>query len=488
MTRRSYVKRPANSPNEGRTKEMRNVKESDESSMSSGPVTNASGPSSTVTPTSTPQSFAAAVSTGLTLTTTSVTTPTSVITTTTNSQQHSLYPDRSVFKTAPPSGALRDEIVVGIDTVDGEQYFGTITVREAVREIFVGVMNFEKEVLASVSIGYNKGRIVTFKLVKEFDIDQLESVENFSFFRQGQRKDGTLFEQEIGCKIRGIHRRVQPTGYTENPTRWVKIEGCEYRIEKEELKDWLNHLGNVVSEITEDRVNLEDESDSDEEIEGGFTVGTGIYSVKMRLSSSLPQFVPMCGKRIRLYYRDIPKICTQCFGNHPRKGCTAEKVPWVKYVSDFMLRYDYIPTESYGKWAKIVAQWRDSPENEAQFPKEASQPDLLDEGAQSDPLQSQRPQQGDLADSQVPLPSQQENKAAPKHVDEALVKLRALGINASPITRSKSPSTSNQDAIRVEEESGSGDLHNTDNDHNINTDRTANAKAKQTVKPTKQKK
>ena len=189
MTRRSYVKRPANSPNEGRTKEMRNVKESDESSMSSGPVTNASGPSSTVTPTSTPQSFAAAVSTGLTLTTTSVTTPTSVITTTTNSQQHSLYPDRSVFKTAPPSGALRDEIVVGIDTVDGEQYFGTITVREAVREIFVGVMNFEKEVLASVSISYNKGRIVTFKLVKEFDIDQLESVENFSFFRQGQRKE-----------------------------------------------------------------------------------------------------------------------------------------------------------------------------------------------------------------------------------------------------------------------------------------------------------
>ena len=234
MTRKSNYKRPANSPNEGKTKEMRNTSQSEVSDPASTPVSASSTSSNIIPPV--PPSFAAAVASGLTITTSSITTPTGTITTTTSQQQRNQYPDRSIFKTAQPSGGLRDEIVVSIDTIDGEHYNGTITVREAVREIFIGVLNFEKEVLASVSIGYNKGRIVTFKLVKEFDIDLLESVEIFSFIRQGQRKDGSLYEQVIGCKVRGIHRRTQPTGYTENPTRWVKMEGCEYRIEKEELK------------------------------------------------------------------------------------------------------------------------------------------------------------------------------------------------------------------------------------------------------------
>ena len=118
-------------------------------------------------------------------------------------------------------------------------------------------------------------------------------------------------------------------------------------------------LGHVVSEITEDRVNLDSESDSDEgEVGEGFTVGTGTYSVKMRLYSDLPQFVPIHGKRIRLYYRGIRKLCTNCFGGHLRKNCSSPKVQWVEYVSDFMSKYNHIPEESYGKWSKIVKEWR----------------------------------------------------------------------------------------------------------------------------------
>ena len=504
MTRKSNYKRPANSPNEGKTKEMRNTSQSEVSDPASTPVSASSTSSNIIPPV--PPSFAAAVASGLTITTSSITTPTGTITTTTSQQQRNQYPDRSIFKTAQPSGGLRDEIVVSIDTIDGEQYNGTITVREAVREIFIGVLNFEKEVLASVSIGYNKGRIVTFKLVKEFDIDLLESVEIFSFNRQGQRKDGSLYEQVIGCKVRGIHRRTQPTGYTENPTRWVKIEGCEYRIEKEELKTWLNHLGAVVSEITEDRINLEEESDSDEENPDSFTVGTGIYSVKMRLSSPLPQFVPMCGKRIRLYYRDIPKICTQCFGGHPRRGCTAEKVPWVRYVSEFMLRYNYIPDESYGKWAKIVADWRASgpqPTDQSTNPSTDETPKPGDE-QQDDREDQQATQlahavklsQAGLAEGQKSSQIQSEPEQDQRRVvDQALVKLRALGINASPVTRSKSPTNQANNETITRTESGSNNSNNLGvidsnvyNDYNYNTSVASKVTATKSGTQSKQKK
>jgi hypothetical protein len=120
----------------------------------------------------------------------------------------------------------------------------------------------------------------------------------------------------------------------------------------------MEKLGNLVTEITEDRVNLDSETDSDAENNpDGFSVGTGTYSVRMRLHSDLPQFVPICGKRIRLYYKGITKQCTNCFGPHIRKNCNSPRAQWIEYVSNFMSNHNYIPMDYYGKWAKIVEEW-----------------------------------------------------------------------------------------------------------------------------------
>ena len=86
----------------------------------------------------------------------------------------------------------------------------------------------------------------------------------------------------------------------------------------------------------------------------GFSVGSGVYSVRMRLHCDLPQFIPMCGKRIRLWYGGIPKMCSNCFGRHIRKECTNQKVQWIDYVQDFMNRHQDIPQDYYSKWAKII--------------------------------------------------------------------------------------------------------------------------------------
>ena len=450
-------KRPANSPSGNISKEMKNATASASASASaSAPSTLSSvGTQESSSPVQIPMSFAAATTAGLSLSTTTTSSASgSIITTTTNtstSQDYRYAIDRSVFKTPEPEGGFRDEIIVGIDTLDDEPYKGTITVRKAVREIFLGTMEFSKEALASVSIGYNKGRIVTFKLVDKFDIDQLASIEEFTFVRQGQKKDGTIFDQKLGCKIRGIRkpnsRPMQDN--TENQTRWVKIEGCEYRVEKDELLTWMNYLGDTISEITEDRVNLDDESGSDEE-NPGFSVGTGIYSVKMRITRDLPQFVPICGKRIRLYYRDIPKICTQCFGRHPRKGCVMDKVPWVKYVSDFMNKYAYIPKESYGKWGKIVDEWRvknDPTEPDAETSTENVTNKLPETGVPSNSngltteIEAETENGAGLpransrgAIQANPGPAGMEVTIGQDPVGQALRKLRTLGINTSAVT------------------------------------------------------
>ena len=77
-------------------------------------------------------------------------------------------PDRSYFMTQNPQGSFRDEIMVEINTIDGIEFKGTITPREAIRDIFVDKLGFEKTALGSLTIGFSRGRIVTYKLIAQF--------------------------------------------------------------------------------------------------------------------------------------------------------------------------------------------------------------------------------------------------------------------------------------------------------------------------------
>ena len=268
--------------------------------------------------------------------------------------------DSSIFKTQKPNGAFRDEIVVEVNLIDGEEYRGTVTTREAINTIFVNILGFSKEALGSITIGYSRGRIITYKLINQFDIDQLKSIENFEFKRESRTRGGETKTSTLTCRIRGIRKsrindQATDSSYVDEGFRWVKIEGCEYRVEKREILNWLEKLGKVESDITEDKIKYDSD---DSEDSNGHTIGNGIYSVKMKLTTDLPQFVPMYGKRIRLYHRGITKKCTNCFGPHARKVCSFPKVQWVEYVSDFMLKYPDIPEEFYGKWPTVVAEWR----------------------------------------------------------------------------------------------------------------------------------
>ena len=74
----------------------------------------------------------------------------------------------------------------------------------------------------------------------------------------------------------------------------------------------------------------------------------------MKLVKNIPQFLPVYGRRIRIYYKGINKLCTQCFGKHNRRSCTNQKVPWINYVRDYMFDNDEVKEQLYGKWWDVV--------------------------------------------------------------------------------------------------------------------------------------
>ena len=80
---------------------------------------------------------------------------------------------RPVFKTPLPDGPFRDEIVFEIVSMDCRDFNGTITSTEARRKIFEEVLGLDQEIITSITLGFNRGRIITYKLKKQLDVDQL---------------------------------------------------------------------------------------------------------------------------------------------------------------------------------------------------------------------------------------------------------------------------------------------------------------------------
>ena len=129
-----------------------------------------------------------------------------------------------------------------------------------------------------------------------------------------------------------------------------------------------------------------------------------------------------------------------------------DKVPWVKYVSDFMNKYAYIPKESYGKWGKIVDEWRvknDLTEPDSETSTENVTNKLPETGIPSNSngvtteieaeteteIGAGLPRANSRGAIQAnPGPAGMEVTIGQDPVGQALRKLRTLGINTSAVT------------------------------------------------------
>ena len=268
-------------------------------------------------------------------------------------------------------GAWRDEIEVEIQTKNKKRFTGTITPTEAKHQIYIHALGFENHNnFDGVRINFKGKLVVTFKLIEPINIDDLDAIEHFNFTRTST-VNGKNYVDIIGCRIRGIrYRPMMVSSFDAEPKsdgkKIVKIEGCEYRVTEEEILQWLSNYGEIASKLEEDV--FRDEAANDGIGDG--TNRTGNYSIMMKLERPIPQLLPMCGRRVKIYHAGIQKLCTNCFGPHKKSACTSEKVPWINYVQTFIEENGELKPEMFGKWNEIIQRVRDEGRNQ-----QSSQPD-----------------------------------------------------------------------------------------------------------------
>jgi hypothetical protein len=182
-------------------------------------------------------------------------------------------------------------------------------------------------------------------------------------------------------------------------------------VHAETIVNFLSHYGEVTTDLVEDVFEDEENSEGDN--------ATGIYSVKVKLNKAIPQLVPIGGKRLKIYYRNIQKLCTKCFGEHYARNCTNTRVPWTDYVKKFISDNSEFDKSLFGNWNQIIDRVRaeearqqslenqDLPdsEQEVQENRERNARERPDEQAPKPLTQEPEVTEHPEANEQAPLPA-----------------------------------------------------------------------------------
>jgi hypothetical protein len=256
--------------------------------------------------------------------------------------------------TATTDGAMRNHFTVDILRLNGDDFKGRFNPVVALKLIFVQALGFAPIESAGIIPGFRGNPTLLFKTKSAFNIDEkFKGKSNFSFIRRIPQEDGET-TQTYDCSIRGV--REEGTAVNHRYT-WVKVEGAEYQVEPETIRKWLLNYGTLMTELTEDKLDF-DVSSEEEELYQGVELKTGIYSIQMEIRNPIPQFLPMDGKRIKIYHKGIKKWCTNCFkATHLRAACKSDRVDWLEYVDKFMINNN-LDNSYYGKWLERVDDWR----------------------------------------------------------------------------------------------------------------------------------
>ena len=257
-------------------------------------------------------------------------------------------------------GAMRNTFVVDILRCNGRNFGGNIPREDALKLIFDRALGLDPQEFISAKPQFRGNLSFFFKTKSVFNIDEM--LKGKSAFSYTKRVGGQDFV--FDCSVRGIREEQVASHSHAGPNyTWVTIENTDFQINCKTITRWLSEFGTLAGELTLEKEDYEVTKEEEERYRG-VILGTGNLTVKMQLDHPIPQLLPMAGKRVKIYYKGIQKLCTNCFQpGHQKLRCPNTRKNWLSYVDLFMLSNE-LPEEVYGKWNDRVEEWRNMFESE----------------------------------------------------------------------------------------------------------------------------
>jgi hypothetical protein len=200
----------------------------------------------------------------------------------------------------------------------------------------------------------------------------------------------------------------------------------------------LSQFGKLITPLQEEEYDF----GSEDEDECKDAVGTGNLAAKMTIEREIPQFLPMLGRKVSIYYRGIQKLCVNCYqAGHIKKNCSNQTVGWIKYVKNFKQANNF-PDEMYGNWIRILKL------NKSREKKTQQKEDHLKKHkgtAKSLTLRKSNSQpENQMSDKEQATTQDQENKKPDKQPVQSLNLQQPTATQPSQISNQENQSKTNQ--------------------------------------------
>jgi len=246
---------------------------------------------------------------------------------TTQTQGNRFQPTSEHSYTGTWDRGTTDVINVEKLSINGEDYKGSYKRQEALY-VWSNILGQEQKLVHGISFKSipRKNLQIVYRLKEKICLDTTFTRDDFSYNRGEKKPDGS---DDIVCgRILGL-RPKQNRPNTNIPDRdsktRVNLYGCEFDLTKEQILNWMAKFGEIVSEPMDilDRECPE--------------IATGDLSIIMKLTKQIPSFLPMYGKKIRIAYRGMSTICSNCYDvGHMRIGCENQRANYLDYVTMLM--------------------------------------------------------------------------------------------------------------------------------------------------------
>jgi hypothetical protein len=100
-------------------------------------------------------------------------------------------------------------------------------------------------------------------------------------------------------------------------------------------------------------------------IEGRFNYQSDKYSyktdeieVELCLKKHIPEYLPMFGRKIRIYYLGMKKQCNNCLGlGHLKSDCEEDKRDWFNFIEELIDSGDF-DEDLFGDWPATIERKR----------------------------------------------------------------------------------------------------------------------------------
>jgi len=234
---------------------------------------------------------------------------------------------------------------------------------EAIRQIYLGVLELDKENLIGVQSAWKGIALVSFRVSEPVNIDKFDPY--FTYKKHITLNTGEKIVQEVSGAIRGVGAHLRgraPPREVDDNTRMVYFDKVGWRLDHEKIRLWMAHFGEVIGDVIEQPFEdlPEDCKPKDKK------VGSGNFKVLVKLERPIPQYLPMYGYKIKVYYRDVEKVCNKCFKpDHISKDCKNPPKDWLHVVVDFIQNNDKIDDALFRRWLSLAREYIEK--NEAKF-------------------------------------------------------------------------------------------------------------------------